>query len=127
MDRTPQTNRVSMARSLGPRRQPTNRRRAPAILLAASLILLLLATAIMSAFTTLGTAAAAAWYRSFTEDLPTVNGIQERDVFKTTRILDRDGNLLYELFNQDEGKRTITHLSDMPTMLIDAVVAVEDS
>ncbi|MBM2810430.1 MAG: penicillin-binding protein, family [Chloroflexi bacterium] len=128
MNRIPQAHRLNRtARVLGPRRQASTGRQAPALAISAVLISLLLLAAVLSTFATLGTAAAAAWYRSFTEDLPTVSGIGTRDVFKTTRILDRHGNLLYELFNQDEGKRTIVRLGDMPRILIDAVLSVEDA
>ena len=46
------------------------------------------------------------------------------DLFETTRIYDRDGILLREMFG--EGKRTYIPLSEMPQSLIQATIATED-
>jgi penicillin-binding protein 1C len=50
--------------------------------------------------------------------------VGEREVFETSRILDRNGRLLWEIFG--EGKRTRIPLSDIPPHLIQATIAVED-
>lgn len=47
-----------------------------------------------------------------------------RESFETTRILDRDGELLWEIFG--EGKRTRVALEAIPIELQQATVAVED-
>ena len=82
---------------------------------------------VLTSLATVGATTTAAVYHTFSEQLPVVTGLSQRDVFQTTRILDRDGNLLYELFDQDEGKRTIVRLGDMSPLLIQAVLAVEDA
>ncbi len=45
-------------------------------------------------------------------------------MFQTTRVYDRHGNLLHEVFG--EGRRTLITLADMPQHLIDATIATED-
>lgn len=47
-----------------------------------------------------------------------------RDTFETTQILDRNGELLWEIFG--EGKRTTVTLDQVPEHLIQATVSVED-
>ncbi len=49
---------------------------------------------------------------------------QSRDTFETTRILDRNGRLLWEIFG--EGKRTRIPLAQIPQDLINATIATED-
>jgi len=73
------------------------------------------------------TMAAMLTYQSVLRDLPSVDALPERPIFKTTQILDRHGNLLYEVFDQDEGKRTMVTLQDVPSYLIDATIATEDA
>jgi len=79
------------------------------------------------AFTAAAATATAAWYDTFVSDFPSVDAVNSRAVFKTTRILDRNGDLLYELYDQDEGKRTVVRLADMPDRLVNAFLAVEDA
>ncbi|MPZ13407.1 MAG: PBP1A family penicillin-binding protein, partial [Chloroflexi bacterium] len=105
---------------------PTRRSRTGYIVAGALTLMLLLAFG-LAGTATFGAASAAAAYHSFIEDLPSVGVLSTRDVYQTTRILDRDGNLLYELFNQDEGRRTVVRLDDVPNVVVDAVVAVEDA
>ncbi len=50
---------------------------------------------------------------------------QQQQTFQTTRIYDRAGNQLHELFT--EGRRTEVKLVDIPKSLRDATIAVEDS
>ena len=49
---------------------------------------------------------------------------QSRETFETTRIMDRNGRLLWEVFG--EGKRTRIPLAQIPQDLIDATIATED-
>lgn len=49
---------------------------------------------------------------------------RNRESFETTRILDRDGELLWEIFG--EGKRTRVSLDNIPESLRQATIAVED-
>lgn len=50
--------------------------------------------------------------------------VRDREVFETTRIYDRDGELLWEIFG--EGKRTQVPLAQIPLLLQQATIAVED-
>src|SRR5204862_4955639 len=70
---------------------------------------------------------AAAIYHQFTSELPAVTDVGAHEVFKTTRILDRNGKLIYELFDPNQGKRTVVSLSELPPNLTKAFVAVEDA
>lgn len=91
------------------------------------MVLLGLLGVLLAATATIGAATAAALYHSFTESLPPVTAVGARDVFKTTRILDREGNLLYELFDQAGGKRTPVRLAELPAEVVNAVLAAEDA
>jgi penicillin-binding protein 1C len=46
--------------------------------------------------------------------------------FETTRILDRDGNVLYEINDPAAGRRTYVPLSEISPNLIAATIAIED-
>lgn len=50
---------------------------------------------------------------------------RDRELFETTRITDRQGRLLWEIFG--EGKRTRIPLAQIPVQLQQATIAVEDS
>ncbi len=66
-------------------------------------------------------------YRALASDLPSVAALPERPVFKTTQLFDRHGTLLYEIFDQEAGKRTVVPLSEIPPHLIAATIATEDA
>ncbi|MHB8991292.1 MAG: transglycosylase domain-containing protein [Chloroflexota bacterium] len=65
-------------------------------------------------------------YAAYTTDLPPLTQLSDRLAFKTTRILDRNGNLLYEVYDREGGKRTPIHLGDVPPHLANATIATED-
>lgn len=46
--------------------------------------------------------------------------------FETTRILDREGNLLYEIIDPNAGKRTFVPLDEMSPYIVAATLATED-
>lgn len=117
----------SAARKLETRRRSGVRRVAAVYLFGLLLLLLATIAAVLTALVTIGAATAAALYHSFTEDLPSVSAITTRETFKTTRILDRNGDLLYEMFDQASGKRTVVRLSEMAPVLKQAVLAAEDA
>ncbi len=76
-----------------------------------------------------GTVAAGTYlYATFSaeieEGIATLEQARDRETFETTRILDRNGDLLWEIFG--EGKRTAVPLERIPPHLIQATVAVED-
>jgi penicillin-binding protein 1C len=68
--------------------------------------------------------AALAW---LVHDLPSVDGLQHRAAFASTRILDRHGTLLYELFDPQGGQRTLVPLAEVPAVLRDATISTEDA
>jgi penicillin-binding protein 1C len=46
--------------------------------------------------------------------------------FETTRILDREGNILYEIIDPNAGKRTFVPLDEMSPYIVAATLATED-
>jgi 1A family penicillin-binding protein len=66
------------------------------------------------------TVAAFAWY---SKDLPSPDRLVRREGF-TTRIYDRNGELLYDVFR--EAKRTPVNWQEVPDYLKQATIAVED-
>jgi 1A family penicillin-binding protein len=60
----------------------------------------------------------------FSSDLPTLTGLSVKNIPKTTKILDRNGNLLFEIYAGEN--RTIVPLSKIPMSLRDATIAIED-
>ena len=66
-------------------------------------------------------------YSRIATTLPEPNELRDRaNTFKTTTIYDREGNLLYEIFPNDSGRRTVLPLASISHHLINASVAVED-
>ncbi len=53
-----------------------------------------------------------------------IDRVDQYDTFQSTFLYDRNGEQLYEVFN--EGRRTNIRLADMPQDLINATVAIED-
>lgn len=68
----------------------------------------------------LGTIVIFAWY---SKDLPSPTQLSRREGF-TTRIYDRNGEILYDVFR--EAKRTPVSWEDLPESLKQATIAVED-
>ena len=66
-------------------------------------------------------------YYSIARTLPSVADLQNRaSQFETTRILDRNGNLLYEILDPTAGRRTYVPLEQISPVLIAATIATED-
>ncbi len=60
----------------------------------------------------------------FVSELPNPAHLSANYIPKTTKIMDRNGNLLYEIYaNQN---RTVVKLADVPKTLRDATIAIED-
>ncbi len=64
----------------------------------------------------------AAWY--FTRDLPSPRQLDLRQVAQTTKILDKNGQLLYNIYTDEN--RTLVPLSQIPDNLKNATIAIED-
>ncbi len=60
-------------------------------------------------------------------DLPAPDTLLTRTSPDTTKILDRNGKLLYEILDPRAGRRTRVALDELPASLKNAVVAVEDA
>ena len=66
-------------------------------------------------------------YIEIARTLPDVNTLRTRaSQFETTRILDRNGNILYEIMDPNAGKRTYVPLDRISPYLIGATLATED-
>ena len=66
-------------------------------------------------------------YIEIARTLPDVNTLRMRaSQFETTRILDRNGNILYEIVDPNAGKRTYVPLNRISPYLIAATIATED-
>ena len=74
-----------------------------------------------------GGGVAAYAYSYYTRELPSPDKLADRQVFSSTKILDRNGRLLYELFDPQAGKRTYSKLSDISPYVAQATIAIEDS
>ncbi len=59
-------------------------------------------------------------------DLPPVSALEHRVARPTTRILDRNGRLLYEVIDPDAGKQINLALDQIPQTCQDATIATED-
>jgi 1A family penicillin-binding protein len=66
-------------------------------------------------------------YYSIARSLPAVGDLRERaSQFETTRILDRNGNLLYEILDPNAGRRTYVTLDKISPNVVAATIATED-
>ncbi|HSO11569.1 MAG TPA: PBP1A family penicillin-binding protein [Anaerolineales bacterium] len=75
----------------------------------------------------LGAAALLVSYYRIARTLPTVDDLKGRtSQFETTRILDRNGNPLYEILDPNAGRRTYVPLDRISPALLAATIATED-
>lgn len=66
-------------------------------------------------------------YYTIAASLPNVNDLKVRAAkFETTRILDRNGNVLYDILDPNAGRRTYVPLERISPYLIAATLATED-
>ena len=66
-------------------------------------------------------------YYSIAATLPSVEDVQSRtSQFETTRVLDRNGALLYEILDPSAGRRTYVELDEISPFIVAATVATED-
>lgn len=77
--------------------------------------------------TVLGVSIGVIQYFSIARSLPDVATLRDRAAqFETTRILDRNGNLLYEILDPNAGRRTYVTLDKISPYLVAATLATED-
>ncbi len=108
------------------RRQSSRPSRArTAVVVAATLLVGFLVTSLAFVLLTVQTTATA--YAMLTRDLPSLSSINEHTSFKTAQIFDRKGQLLWELYDPQGGRRTVVPLSEISQNLIDATLAAEDA
>jgi len=75
----------------------------------------------------LGGSVALYQYYAIARTLPSVNDLRDRaSQFETTRILDRNGNLLYEIIDPNAGRRTYVPLEKISPNVVAATIATED-
>ncbi len=60
----------------------------------------------------------------FIKDIPSLKKLSFYEIPQTSKILDREGKLLYELYT--EQNRTLVKLQEMPLYLRQAIIAIED-
>ena len=66
-------------------------------------------------------------YAAIASTLPSVDDLRAHaSQFETTRILDAEGNLLYEILDPTAGRRTYVRLQDISPYMIAATLATED-
>ena len=75
---------------------------------------------------TLFAGSAGAAFAYYQAQLPLLNNISSYQAFQTTHIYDRNGKLLYQLYNPNYGRRTYVNYSDISPFLVQATVAAED-
>lgn len=67
-------------------------------------------------------------YYSLAATLPSVEDLQSNAAqFETTRIYDREGNLLYEILDPQAGRRTYVPIERISPYMVAATIATEDS
>ncbi|MBI2939873.1 MAG: transglycosylase domain-containing protein [Chloroflexi bacterium] len=86
-------------------------------------IALVLGMLLPAVFTPMGVGTA---YAYLSRELPPPAWVTARQTFQSTLIYDRNGKLLYEIFDPEGGRRTPVRLTDVPSHLINATIAVED-
>ena len=111
-------NRIIMRKRLHERYDENNV--APRLMIIAVVLFILVFSLLSS-----GVGAAYAYYRA---QLPLLDGVASHSLFQSTHIYDRNGTLLYELYNHQEGygRRTYVNYSDIPAVLVNATIAAED-
>ncbi|MBZ0304412.1 MAG: transglycosylase domain-containing protein, partial [Anaerolineae bacterium] len=60
-------------------------------------------------------------------DLPSVDNLEAGLALPSTRIFDRNGQLLYEILPPEGGRNTAVTLADIPDHCVKAVIATEDA
>src|SRR5690242_11687017 len=72
-------------------------------------------------------AAGGAGYAWIAADLPDVGTLPVPGPFQSSRILDRNGRILYDLVDPQMGQRTVLPLSEIPLALRQATISTEDA
>src|ERR671937_60459 len=102
-----------------------NGRLSSPLVIGSGVFIALIGVGLLSVFVLLQ--AAATGYAMITRDLPALSEIANHASFKTAQIFDRKGQLLWEFYDPDGGKRTMVPLNEISQNLIDATLAAEDA
>ena len=106
-----------------PIRKPFNWSKAGSCLLRG----LIISTFIVVALGLVMTAVGMYEYYSISASLPSVSDLKQRaSQFETTRILDRNGDVLYEINDPNAGRRTYVPLKEISPLLVAATISTED-
>src|SRR5919204_5409992 len=116
--------RIQAARQYRDRVGSSGRLRSP-LVIGSGLFVALVGVGLLGIFILLQ--AAATGYAMITRDLPSLSEISNHASFKTAQIFDRKGQLLWEFYDPDGGKRTVIPLNEISQNLIDATLAAEDA
>jgi len=94
--------------------------KAPRVVMTLAITLIVILTLLSS-----GVGAVYAYYQS---QLPLLNNMATNSLFQSTHIYDRNGKLLYTLYNHQNGygRRTYVNYAQISPLLVDATVAAED-
>ena len=112
---------VAPPRQVAPGASPL--RRGMGCLLRMSLVFIVIAILIFGAAATF----LVFQYFAIARTLPDVSGLSDKaSQFETTRILDRNGNTLYEILDPNAGRRTYVPIDKISPYLIAATIATED-
>ncbi|MBA4380239.1 MAG: hypothetical protein C0393_06135, partial [Anaerolinea sp.] len=105
------------------RRPPFNWRKAGGCLLRGLIFVIFAAVALALILAAIGIYQ----YYTIAASLPSVEDLRARaSQFETTRILDRNANILYEILDPNAGRRTYISLAKISPYLVAATIATED-
>jgi membrane peptidoglycan carboxypeptidase len=65
-------------------------------------------------------------YAYYAQSLPSADLLEGRSTAQSTKIFDRSGELLFEVFDSNNGRRTVVPISKIPLVLKQATLATED-
>ena len=116
--------KLQVAREYRERASDNGRLKKP-LMIGSSLLVAMIGVGLMAIFILLQ--GAATGYAMLTRDLPSLSEISNHASFKTAQIFDRKGQLLWEFYDPDGGKRTVVPLNEISQNLIDATLAAEDA
>src|ERR671933_2314554 len=116
--------RLQIARDYRDRTSSSGRFRSP-LVIGSGLLVAMIGVGLMGIFVLLQ--GAATGYAMLTRDLPSLSQISNHASFKTAQIFDRKGQLLWEFYDPDGGKRTVVPLNEISQNLIDATLGAEDA
>lgn len=77
-------------------------------------------------FVILVSSSAGSAYAYYQSQLPRLQGLANQQIDQTTRIYDRNGQLLFDAYDNKEGRRTTITYNYIPGVMQDAMVAAED-